>query len=92
MRVSSVQRNYYSSPKILKTNSTQQKRLSNQPVFSGVKGAGIGVLGGLAYLGACALIAGPLLPITATLVVASAGAGALTGNGIENAFSKKDDD
>ena len=88
MRIASLQSVNFVYPKNLKNHSQIKNQQTNQPAFKGIKGAGLGALGGLAYLGACVLIAGPLLPVTAGLAAAAAGAGALAGNGIENSFKK----
>ena len=76
-----------------KTNCKNvSKNQHSTPAFKGVKGAGIGALSGLAYLGIMSIVAAPFLPLTAPLVIAAAGSGAIAGNGLENEFKDKKDD
>ena len=85
MRIASVQSYNLANKTANKKNlRIDQPENGQEQAFKGAKGAGIGALSGLAYLGAMSLLAGPLLPITAGLIAVSAGAGAIAGNGIEN--------
>ncbi len=96
MRVSSVSGfNYNSKLRSKKQVAKQQNQFANNKDsvnFKGVKGAAAGTVGGLLWLGALSLAAGPLLPFTIGFTAMAAGAGALAGHTIEEEFNKDDDD
>ena len=96
MRISSVSGYSYSSRlQSKKQVAKQQNRFANNKDsvnFKGVKGAAAGTVGGLLWLGALSLAAGPLLPFTIGFTAMAAGAGALAGHTIEEEFNKDDDE
>ncbi len=56
------------------------------PGFKGIKGAAIGSLGGLAYLGLVSILAAPFMPITLGAAAIASGVGALAGHNIEKDY------
>ncbi len=91
--VSSVNysRKYSARQPLNQNQNNTVKSTKNNPAFKGAKGAAIGALGGLAYLGVVALMAGPLMPITLGAVALCGGAGAIAGHNIEKDFKNDKD-
>ena len=65
-----------------------EEQKSTNASFKGWKGAGIGSLAGLAYVGAMSVVAAPFLPLSAGLIALGMGSGAIAGHDIENDFKK----